>query len=63
MTQELMFASYPVFKVRGHSLRDLDRDLAAKEVVALFDDFSDRVTVRGMYTTGGFTASGGRDQV
>jgi len=55
VTEELIFASYPVFKV-GESLDDSERDVAAKEVQALFDDHSDRVDIRGIYSTTGFGA-------
>src|SRR5688500_14514892 len=55
MTEELIFTSYPVFKVE-ESLADSDRDVAAKEVQALLDDAGDRVQVRGTYNTTGFGA-------
>ena len=37
-------------------LEGLDRDLLAKEVTGLLDDFSDRVETRGIYSTVGFRA-------
>lgn len=52
---ELIFASYPVFKSRPGALGD-DRDVAIKELQGLFDDFSDRVEVRGSYSLAGFRA-------
>ena len=55
MTEELIFASYPVFKVE-ESLADSERDVAAKEVQALLDDAGDRVQTRGVYSTTGFGA-------
>lgn len=53
MTEELIFATYPVFKVR-ESLDDSERDVAAKEAQALLDDVSERVQTRGIYSTTGF---------
>ena len=52
---ELIFASYPVFRSRPGALGD-DRDVAIKELQGLFDDFSDRVEVRGSYSLAGFRA-------
>lgn len=52
---ELIFAGYPVFKARPGVLGD-DRDVAIKEVQSLFDDFSDRVEIRGSYSLAGFRA-------
>ena len=57
MTEELIFASYPIFKVR-ESLDESERDVAAKEAQALLDEVSDRVQTRGVYTTTGFGANG-----
>lgn len=51
----LIVASYPVFRARPGMLED-ERDVVAKEVDGLFDEFSDRVEVRGTYSTGGFRA-------
>jgi peroxiredoxin len=53
VTEELIFASYPVFKVK-ESLEESERDVAAKEAQALLDEVSDRVQTRGIYTTTGF---------
>ncbi|MEA2476057.1 MAG: hypothetical protein QOC87_256 [Actinomycetota bacterium] len=56
MTDELIFAAYPVYKSDPAILEDIDREVATKEVVALFDEWSDRVTVRGAYSVQGFRA-------
>ena len=57
MTDDILFASYPVFKVLPERMAALDREVAAKEVSALLDDWSDRVQTRGLYSTTGFTAT------
>lgn len=57
MSSDLVFAAYPVFRVIPDRMRDLDRDLAAKESSRLFEEFAGRVEMRGAYTTAGFTAS------
>ena len=57
MSEGLTFASYPVFKTDRARLAEVDRVVAAKEVAALFDDLSDRVQTRGIYSTAGFTAA------
>jgi hydrogen peroxide-dependent heme synthase len=54
-SSELVFASYPVFRLRQHDLGE-DREVAVKEVKALFDDFSEQVEVRGVYSNAGFNA-------
>ncbi len=56
MTEQTIFASYPVYRALPDRLAETDRDVATKEVAALFDEFSDRVTVRGIYSTAGFRA-------
>jgi chlorite dismutase len=53
---DLVFASYPVYKAVPDRIAGLDRDLAAKEVTELLDEFSDRIETRGLYSTTGFTA-------
>src|SRR5687767_6944731 len=53
MADELVFASYPVYRARPE-LADVDRDLAIKEVEALFEEYSDRIETRGVYSTAGF---------
>lgn len=55
MSDELIFASYPVFQARPGALGD-DRDVAVKELQGLFDDFSGLVELRGAYSTTGFRA-------
>ena len=52
---ELIVASYPVMRARPGVLED-ERGVLAKEIVDLFDEFSDRVEVRGTYSTSGFSA-------
>jgi peroxiredoxin len=56
MTDDLVFASYPVFKAVPETLADSERDVATKETTRLLDEFSPRVSVRGIYSTAGFTA-------
>ena len=55
MTDDLILASYPVFKAIPGALDD-DRDVVTKEAAALFEEFSDRVSVRGTYSTAAFRA-------
>jgi peroxiredoxin len=55
MTDDLVFASYPVFRALPGQLRD-DRDVAVKEADALLESYSDRVQTRGVYSTAGFRA-------
>jgi peroxiredoxin len=57
MTDDLVFAGYPVFRARSGALEGIDRDVAVKEVAAVLDDVSERVEVRGIYSTAGFTAN------
>jgi hydrogen peroxide-dependent heme synthase len=57
MTDKTLYVSYPVFRADVDRLASLDREVAAKEVTALFDEWSDRVVTRGIYSTTGFTAS------
>jgi chlorite dismutase len=57
MSDELVAAGYPVFKALPERLSESDRDVAVKEAQALFDEWSDRVRVRGIYSTAGFTAT------
>ena len=56
MTDELMFASYPVYRAMPE-LADVDRDVATKEVEALFEEFGGRIHTRGVYSTAGFVAT------
>jgi len=57
MSDELIFASYPVFTAIPERLAEADRDVAAKEADALLEEWSGRVATRGVYSTVGFTAS------
>lgn len=54
MTDELVFAAYPVYKADRELLEGIDREVATKEVVTLLDEWSDRVTLRGAYSIQGF---------
>jgi hydrogen peroxide-dependent heme synthase len=54
--EELIFASYPVFKSSPERLEGVDREVAAKEVADLLDRWSDKVTTRGCYSTVGFSS-------
>jgi chlorite dismutase len=56
MPEELVFASYPVYRAIPEKLAELDREIATKELMALLDEFAERVTVRGVYSTAGFRA-------
>ncbi|MDQ3877694.1 MAG: chlorite dismutase family protein [Actinomycetota bacterium] len=56
MTDELVLAAYPVYKADADALASVDRDVAAKEVSSLFDEWADRVTLRGAYSIQGFRA-------
>lgn len=51
--EQTIFALYPAFKVR-EATSPWDPEVAAKEVAALLDEYSARVTTRGMYSTVGF---------
>jgi chlorite dismutase len=55
MTEELIYASYPVYRAIPGILGD-ERDVIVKEVQTLLDRFADRVSVRGIYSTAGFRA-------
>jgi hydrogen peroxide-dependent heme synthase len=55
VTDPLVFAGYPVYRrLRGEEA--LDADVAAKEVAGLFDEFGERVRVRGAYSLTGLRA-------
>jgi peroxiredoxin len=56
MGDELVFASYPVFRANQARLEDIDREVAGKEVAGLLEEWSDKVTTRGVYSTTAFTA-------
>jgi chlorite dismutase len=55
MSDDLVFASYPVYRALPE-LATVDREVATKEVEALFEEFSDRITTRGIYSTAAFIA-------
>ncbi|MDQ4145870.1 MAG: chlorite dismutase family protein [Actinomycetota bacterium] len=55
MTEELVFAAYPVFRARPGVLED-GREVVSKEVAGLLEEFGDRIEVRGTYSTAGFRA-------
>jgi chlorite dismutase len=55
MTDKSLYVSYPVFRANTDRLQEVDREVAAKEIEALFDEWSDRVQTRGIYSTTGFT--------
>ena len=55
MSDELVFASYPVYRALPE-IAEVDREVAIKEVEALFEEFADRVQTRGVYSTQGFIA-------
>lgn len=54
MTDELVFSSYPAFRI-PHGI-ETPKDLLAKEIVELFAEFDDRIEVRGTYSTTGLDA-------
>jgi hydrogen peroxide-dependent heme synthase len=56
MTDELIFASYPVYRAVPERLADIDREVATKELAALLEEFQERVEVRGIYSTTAFKA-------
>ncbi|HVF53035.1 MAG TPA: hydrogen peroxide-dependent heme synthase [Actinomycetota bacterium] len=56
MTEATVFSSFPVYKLARDRAEDVDPELAAKQLTALFDDWSDRVQLRGAYDTQGFSA-------
>jgi peroxiredoxin len=56
VSEELIFASYPVFKAIPERLSEADQDVAAKEASELLEEWNERVKTRGVYSTVGFTA-------
>ena len=56
MAEELIFAGYPVWQAIPDKIALLDREVAIKEATSLFDEWADRVEVRGVYSTAGFKA-------
>jgi hydrogen peroxide-dependent heme synthase len=55
VTDDLVFAGYPVFTARPGVLGE-DRDVAVKEASALLENHADRVELRGVYSLAGFRA-------
>ena len=55
MPDELIFSSYPVFKV-ATAADGAPRELLQKEVEAFLAEWEDRIEIRGLYDTAGFTA-------
>ena len=56
MSEETIYACYPVFRADPDRLTSIDRAVAAKETSVLIEDFAGRVETRGVYSTSGFTA-------
>ncbi|MDQ5816021.1 MAG: chlorite dismutase family protein [Actinomycetota bacterium] len=56
MSEDLIFTTYPVFRLVPDRLPETVRDVAAKEITELLDDWGDRVETRGVYSTVGFRA-------
>ena len=56
MSEDLIFTTYPVYRLVPDRLPETVRDVAAKEVTELLDDWGDRVETRGIYSTVGFRA-------
>jgi peroxiredoxin len=55
MSDELLYASYPVFRGPERTAAP-DRELAAKQLEELFAEWEDRVQLRGAYSTAAFVA-------
>jgi len=56
VSEDLIFTTYPVFRLVPDRLPETVRDVAAKEVTELLDDWGDQVETRGIYSTVGFRA-------
>lgn len=56
MSDSLIFASYPVFQLLPDRLGRIEQEVATKEVAELLGAWSDRVEVRGVYSTAVFRA-------
>jgi len=56
MSDELVFASYPVFKLMPRMTNRAPGELILKEAQTFLEEWEDRVEVRGLYDTSGFTA-------
>jgi peroxiredoxin len=57
VSEGLTFASYSIFKADRIRLAEIDREVAAKEVTELLEEYSGRVETRGIYSTAAFTAT------
>jgi len=55
MSDELVFSCYSAYRADTASI-DSPRELLVKEATGLFEEWADRVTVRGVYSTTGFHA-------
>jgi peroxiredoxin len=56
VSDDLIFTTFPVFRLVPDRLPESVREVAAKEVTELLVDWSDRVDTRGIYSTVGFRA-------
>lgn len=56
MSEQTIYAAYPVFKSVPERLGEADREVAVKETRDLFEGYSDRITTRGIYSLAGFRA-------
>jgi peroxiredoxin len=60
VADDVTYAYYPVFSRLGVFPRDrVDVDYGAHELEAAFDEFSDRITIRGVYSSVGFRPRAG----
>jgi peroxiredoxin len=57
MAEDLVYASYQVFRALPDQTAALDRDVATKGAHAVLDEHGARVHMRGAYSTAGFTAA------
>ena len=57
MTDETIYAAYPVFAALPQATQELDRETAVKEAQTVLDEHSGRVELRGAYSTAGFSAT------
>lgn len=57
MTEETIYASYPVFKLDRRRVPDTAPEVMGKELLGVIEDHSGHVTLRGAYSTLGFRAN------
>jgi chlorite dismutase len=57
MSGDIVATGYPVYRAIPQRLEESNREVAVKEAEALFDDWSGRVQVRGVYSSAGFSAN------